>query len=521
MHVLLIYPEFPDTFWSFRHALEFVGRKAVSPPLGLLTIAPMLPDDWDKRLVDLNVTVLTDEDLLWADMAMISAMGVQDASAREVIERCRAAGVKTIAGGPLFTVEPESFAGLVDVMVLGEGEITLPKFLADLAQNQTQPVYATSDHPELDCTPVPAWELADLDKYDCMPLQFSRGCPFACDFCNVTALLGHRPRTKTASQIIAELDALYDAGWRRSIFFVDDNFIGNKAILRNDLLPALIAWRQQRRDIRNRGMTFNTEVSINLADDDELVRLMVEAGFNKVFIGIETPDDESLAECGKSQNRRRDLLADVKKLQQAGLMVEAGFIVGFDHDTPAVFRRQIDFIQASGIVTAMVGLLQAIPGTALHARLDSEGRLSGKTAGNNVDATTNIVPVMGLNPLLQGYREIMATIYAPTSLVARVKVLLRNYEPGPVRTPVTAPELRAFFLAIWRLGIRSWYRRRFWNLLFWSLLHRPRLLPLAVTMAIYGYHFQTITERTILPARVPAPDTRSLLPEGGRRMAEA
>jgi len=505
MHVLLIYPEFPDTFWSFRHALEFVGHKAAFPPLGLLTIAPMLPDDWEKRLVDLNVTALTDADLAWADIAMISAMGVQEDSAREILARCRATGVMTVAGGPLFTVEPENFAGAADTLVLGEGEITLPQFLADLAQGRPQPVYATGEHPELDCTPIPAWELADLAVYNSIPLQFSRGCPFACDFCSVTALLGHRPRTKTSAQIIAELDALYDVGWRRSIFFVDDNFIGNKAILKRDLLPALIEWRRRKPDIRRRGMTFNTEVSINLADDDELVALMVEAGFNKVFIGIETPDDESLAECGKSQNRRRDMLADVKKLQRAGMVVQAGFIVGFDHDTPTIFRRQIDFIQASGIVTAMVGLLQAVPGTVLHARLAAEGRISGKSAGNNVDVATNVVPTMGLNPLLQGYREIMATIYSPGSFTARVKALLQEYRPGPVRALVTGREIRALFLSIWRLGIRRWSRRTYWDLVFWTLRHRPRLLPLAVTMSIYGYHFQTITERTILPARVPAP----------------
>ncbi len=517
MHVLLIYPKFPDTFWSFRHALEFVGHKAAFPPLGLLTIAPMLPDDWEKRLVDLNVTALTDGDLAWADIAMVSAMAVQEDSARAILARCRAAGLMTVAGGPLFTVEPETFAGVADTLVLGEGEITLPLFLADLAQDRPQPVYATGEHPELDCTPVPAWELVDLDIYNSMPLQFSRGCPFACDFCNVTALLGHRPRTKTTAKVIAELDALYDVGWRRSIFFVDDNFIGNKAVLKRDLLPALIEWRRQKPDIRRRGMTFNTEASINLADDDELVALMVEAGFNKVFIGIETPDDGSLAECGKSQNRRRDMLADVKKLQRAGIMVQAGFIVGFDNDTPEIFRRQIDFIQASGIVTAMVGLLQAVPGTELYARLEAEGRLSGKSAGNNVDVATNVVPTMGLNPLLQGYREIMATIYAPGPFTARVKALLQEYRPGPVRAPVTSREIRALFLSIWRLGIRSWSRRHYWDLVVWTLLHRPRLLPLAVTMSIYGYHFQTITARTILPARVPAPVAVGV----GRRAAEA
>lgn len=498
MHILLIYPEFPDTFWSFRHALDFVGRKAVSPPLGLLTLASMLPGGWEKRLVDLNVTPLTDADLAWADMAMVSAMAVQRDAAREVLARCREVGLTTVAGGPLFTTEPEAFADEVDHLILGEGELTLPPFLADWALGRPQSRYTTTDHPTLTATPVPDWELADLRVYDTMPVQFSRGCPFACDFCSITALLGRRVRTKTADQIIAELDALYEAGWRRSVFFVDDNFIGNKKVLKSELLPALIAWRRSKPGLRRRGMTFNTEVSINLADDPELVALMVEAGFDKVFIGIETPAVEGLKECRKQQNLRRDLLADVKTLQRAGLCVRAGFIVGFDSDTPSVFQRQIDFIQRSGIVTAMVGLLQAPTGTALYERLKAEGRLLGEMIGNNVDVMTNIVPKMGMDALKRGYRQIMGTIYAPRPFVARVKTFLSEYQLPKVRTPVTLPEIRAFFRSIWILGVKSKDRRHYWDLVTWTLLRRPQLLPLAITMAIYGHHFRSITEANIL-----------------------
>ncbi|MFP4394202.1 MAG: B12-binding domain-containing radical SAM protein [Anaerolineales bacterium] len=488
MNTLLIYPEFPDTFWSFRHALRFVRKKATSPPLGLLTIAAMLPDSWPKRLVDLNVKPLTEEDLAWADCAMVSAMNVQHASAREIIDRCQAAGLTVIAGGPLFTIQPEDFMD-VDHLVLNEAEITLPRFLADLERGEAQHVYRTEDYPDLHETPNPLWELASLDQYDSMSLQFSRGCPFNCDFCNVTALLGHRPRTKSAEQIIAELDSLYELGWRGSVFFVDDNFIGNRKYLKERLLPALIGWRAGKV-----GMPFNTEASIDLADDDELIELMVAAGFDKVFIGIETPDEESLAECRKSQNTNRDLIADVKHLQRMGLRVQGGFIVGFDHDLPNIFQRQIEFIQQSGIVTAMVGLLQAPPGTGLYERLREEGRLLSKFAGDNTSGATNIIPKMGLETLHEGYKQLMQTIYSPRHYYERVKTFLREYQPPKIKAPLDWQHLLAFPRSVYRLGILGKERRYYWDLLLWTLFRRPSLFPLAVTLAIYGHHFQKVCE---------------------------
>src|SRR5512134_1321748 len=430
MKILLVYPEFPDTFWSFKHALKFIRKKAGAPPLGLLTVAAMLPSAWEKRLVDLNVIDLTEEDLAWADYVFVSAMIVQRESARAITNLCKTAGLKVVAGGPLFTMEYEQFPD-VDHFVLNEAEETLAPFLRDLEQGQARRVYTSDMFPDIRRTPVPLWRMVDLKQYDTIPIQFSRGCPFSCDFCNVTALLGHRPRTKTAAQIIAELDSLYALGWRKSIFFVDDNFIGNKKQIKSEVLPALIEWRKGKL-----GMPFSTEASINLADDPELTRLMVQAGFDTVFVGIETPNEDSLTECSKNQNKGRDLVKSVKRLQHAGLQVQGGFIVGFDNDSPSIFQQQIDFIQQSGIVTAMVGLLQAPLGTRLYNRMQEEGRLIDEFSGDNVDGSTNIIPRMGLELLREGYREILSHIYAPRFYYERVLTFLREYQPPTIRVPL-------------------------------------------------------------------------------------
>jgi radical SAM superfamily enzyme YgiQ (UPF0313 family) len=488
LKVLLIYPEFPDTFWSFKHALKFIRKKATSPPLGLLTVAAMLPADWEPRLVDLNAQSLSDEDLAWADIAFVSAMIVQREAARQVIERCKQAGLTVVAGGPLFVGEHEQFPA-VDHFVLNEAEITLPPFLADLAAGHPRRVYATAEFPDIRQTPAPRWSLADLRLYDTVSIQFSRGCPFNCDFCNITVLLGHKPRTKTASQIIAELESLYTIGWRGNVFFVDDNFIGNKKILKTEVLPALIAWRQDKV-----GLSFSTELSINLADDAELTRLMVEAGFTTVFVGIETPNDAGLSECSKGQNRDRDLVESVKRLQRAGLQVQGGFIVGFDSDSTSIFQQQVDFIQMSGIVTAMVGLLQAPYGTRLYERMQREGRLTSHMTGDNADGSTNIVPEMGLEPLRQGYRWLLDQIYSPQLYYARVRTFLREYQAPKVSLRLDLDHIMAFFRSVYQLGIRGTERAHYWTLLFWALFRRPELFPLAVTLAICGFHCRLVTE---------------------------
>jgi radical SAM superfamily enzyme YgiQ (UPF0313 family) len=487
MNILLLYPEFPDTFWSFKHALKFVRKKASLPPLGLLTVAAMLPKTWQRRLVDLNIRPLRHEDIAWADMAFVSAMAVQQDSAREAIGRCKAAAIPVVAGGPLFTTGYESYPE-VDHFVLNEAEITLPRFLEDLDKGVPQRLYTAGEFPDLACTPAPEWRLLDMKQYASMAIQFSRGCPYRCDFCNVTTLFGHRIRTKSSTQIIAELDGLRRQGWQDSVFFVDDNFIAHRSYLKKELLPALIAWRRSY-DVTTK---FYTECSINLADDDELMELMVHAGFNQVFIGIETPEDTALQACGKQHNTSRDMLGNIRKIQHAGMEVQGGFIVGFDSDTPSIFQKQIEFIQKSGIVTAMVGILQALPGTKLYERLSLEGRLLPHSSGDNADSNTNIVPKMDPEILRKGYREMMNHLYAPKYYYQRIRTLLQEYRAPELKRRFRMNQLMAFLRSTVMLGIIGRERFHYWKMLAWTTINRQQALPLAVTLAIYGHHFRKV-----------------------------
>jgi radical SAM superfamily enzyme YgiQ (UPF0313 family) len=488
MNVLLVYPKFPETFWSFTYALSFIGKKTAFPPLGLLTVAALLPDGWNKRLVDLNVQDLLDGEVKWADMVFISGMAVQRTSAEQTIARCRVLERTVVAGGPLFSAEPEEF-GEVDHLVLDEAEVTLPIFLADLVRGQPKKIYRANGFSAMSATPPPQWNLIKVKHYASMSIQFSRGCPFNCEFCNVTTLFGRQTRTKSSLQIIAELDGIYDTGWRGSIFFVDDNFIGNKGYLKTRLLPELIEWRKGKK-----GCVFFTESSINLADDPELLALMVEAGFDSVFIGIESPDEESLTECQKHQNKNRDLLHSVKCIHRSGLQVMGGFIVGFDSDLPSIFQRQIDFIQNSGIVIAMVGMLQAPPGTSLFERLRRESRVIKFFSGDNVDGTTNIIPRMGMDNLRDGYRSIMEHIYSPANYYRRVRTLLRELKDPGSTMPLDLQRVLSFFRAAFRLGVLGRERFHYWYMMLWTLVHRPRQLALAVTLSIYGHHYRKICE---------------------------
>lgn len=490
MKILLVYPKNPDTFWNFRHALKFIGRKASFPPLGLLTVAALLPKRWEKRLVDLNVRPLSDAELTWADYLFISAMNIQKDSADEVIERCRRLGVKTVAGGPLFNASHDRYPH-VEHLILGEAELSLPPFLADLRGGKARHLYQPTGWAELDRTPTPLWDLIEMKQYAAMNIQYCRGCPFDCEFCDITTLYGRKPRSKGHEQIIEELEELYRRGWHGAVFFVDDNFIGDKTKVKRELLPALIAWMEKRRH----PFYFYTEASINLADDPELMELMVRAGFEEVFIGIETPHGDGLAETGKLQNQNRDLLASVRQIRQAGLQVHGGFIVGFDSDPPAIFEMQIRFIQQSGIATAMVGVLSALRGTKLYQRLSAEGRLLSDGSGNNTGTELNFIPQMESQALISGYLAILDTIYAPKNYYRRVLQLLREYRPqqlGKYRFQ------RGYFGALVKsmllLGVVGKERVQYWKLFAWSLVKKPRLFPLAITYAIYGFHFRKIAE---------------------------
>ena len=492
MNVLMIYPEFPDTFWSFKHALGFIGKTAGNPPLGLLTVAALLPTAWNKKIIDLNVEPLTNLDLDWADLAMVSAMDIQRESVKKVISRCKQKGLAVAAGGPLFTEDYQDFPQ-VDYFILNEAEITIHQFINDIESGCPQNIYSTSEYADITQTPIPMWDLINLKKYDSMAVQFSRGCPYNCDFCNVTALLGHRPRTKTARQLVAELDSIYRLGWRRNIFIVDDNFIGNKRILKEEVLPALIEWRKGKT-----GCLFITEASINLADDEILMDMMHRAGFTQIFIGVETPDEESLTECHKTQNRNRDLIENIRLLQKRGFQIMGGFIVGFDSDTPSIFDRQIKFIQESGIVTAMVGLLQAPLNTRLFRRLQAEDRIEKSFSGNNTDGTSNIIPIMDRDVLRNGYRRLLEQIYSPKLFYQRVRTLLKHLKPAQSAVHLEWSEIQAFFRSIWRLGILGEERLEYWKLFFWSLFLYPDKFPLAITMTIYGYHFRKVSQLHVL-----------------------
>lgn len=491
MNILLVYPEYPDTFWSFSYALKFTSKKAAYPPLGLLTVAAMLPPEWDKRLVDMNVRKLKDKDLQWADYVFLSAMSVQKESVKAVLSRCRELGVKVVAGGPLFSNDYEEF-GDVDHLVLNEAEITLQPFLSDLKEGRPKPLYASVEKADMTKTPIPLWELIDMRQYSCMNIQYSRGCPFDCEFCNITSLYGRVPRTKSAGQLIAELEKIYSLGWREGVFFVDDNFIGNKKKLKDDILPSLVQWMEERK----RPFYFSTEASINLADDEELMRMMARAEFITVFVGIETPHEESLIECDKVQNRNRDLIASVKKIQDFGLEVQAGFIVGFDQDPASIFEKMIAFIQESGIVTAMVGLLNAPRGTKLYERLVTENRLLKTATGDNTDLSMNFIPKMSYEKLIAGYRQIIETIYSPKHYYARVRRFMKDFRPTQKKVvQLRYSYWKAGFKSVFILGMLRKERFYYWRLVFWSLFRRPKLLPMAVTFSIYGFHFRKIFER--------------------------
>ncbi|HKT11531.1 MAG TPA: DUF4070 domain-containing protein [Terriglobia bacterium] len=486
MKVLLIYPEFPDTFWSFKHALPFQGKRSAYPPLGLLTVAAMLPPSWEKQAVDLNVRPVKDSELAWADVVFLSGMMVQGPSMKKVIDRARERGLRTVVGGPIASTKDPNIED-ADHIVEGEAEELVSILAKDLEAGSARAHYKAPVLPDLTQVPAPELRLLSLRKYSAMAVQYSRGCPFTCEFCDIIEIYGRKPRTKAPEQVLAELDQIYNMGWRGRVFLVDDNFIGNKKNVKK-LLPELVRWNRDHAF----PFSFLTEASLNLAEDKELLGYMRDAHFNGVFMGIETPVPESLKETTKFQNLRKDLLESVKLVQSYGMEVMAGFIVGFDNDPPDVFERQIQFIREAAIPISMVGLLSALPNTQLWRRLKGEGRLLRESLGSNTLLDMNFVPRMDTQELLDGYRRILETIYYPREYFNRVQAFLSQLGT-PTRTPVVFSDFLAVARSLWKQGLRSDYRKEYWRFLAQTVRRHRQHMDKALTLAIMGHHFFELT----------------------------
>ena len=481
----MVYPECPSSFWSFKHVINLFGKKAYLPPLGLMTVSALLPKEFERKLIDMNTAELTDEDILWADFVFISGMIVQKDTSAAVIKRCKALGVKTVAGGPLFTSLHEKFED-VDHFILNEGEITIPMFLEDLEKGELKRIYTSDIKPDLKLTPTPDLSLINPTDYYIMPLQFSRGCPFDCDFCDIVNLNGRIPRSKSSEQILNELQAIHDSGFRGSIFFVDDNFLGDKNKTK-ELLRVIIDWKKQ----VNFKQLFFTEISINASDDDELLELMREAGFFLVFIGIETPSLASLQECNKLQNQNRNIVDSIRKFYKYGMEVTGGFIVGFDTDDETIFESQFKFIQEAGVSKAMIEILQALPGTKLYKRLEAEGRLLQTSSGINLDSTTNFVTKMDGTVLIKGYKALVKKAYSPKYYFERINNFLKYYEPAtiiPFNKRILPSLFKIYFI------MKNLEKGKFYvfKLLAETLLKRPKCLPAALDNSVLYIHFSKV-----------------------------
>ena len=487
MKALLIYPSIPDTFFSFKHTLKFIYKRAAQIPLGLLTVASMLPRDWTLCLVDMNVEKLTDEVIKWANIVFIGAMAIQESTVRDVALRCKLLGKPVVGGGPLFSSISTEFPE-IDHLVLNEAEATLPLFLKDLAADEPKRVYLSNQKPDISKTPLPRWDLIKMDAYATMCIQYSRGCPFDCEFCDIVKLNGRKPRVKSNDQMIREIEALYGLGWRDRVFIVDDNFIGKKAKAKS-FLEDLIFWQKT----HQYPFTLFTQASVNLAQDKELITLMTSAGFDMVFLGLETPSEESLFESRKYQNLSIDLIEAVKTIQHNGMEVWGGFMIGFDSDPPDIFERQIKLIQNSGVVKATISLLNAIPGTRLYKRLKEEGRILDNITGDNCDGSLNFIPKMDVQTIRDGYRAVLNYIYSPKNYYERIMEFLKDYKPVR-RRRLNKGEIRVFLNTILYLGILDKGKNKlyYWKLLIMVLIFHRDKFSEAVSHAIFGYHFRRL-----------------------------
>jgi radical SAM superfamily enzyme YgiQ (UPF0313 family) len=490
LKVLLVWPRFPSSFWTLDGILDLVPIETDQPPLGLLTVAALCPKDWTLKLVDRSFEDLLDADLHWADLVMVSGMRVQKADIRDTLLRARALGKRTIIGGPFASSEPELLLRLADHVVVGEPDEVFPEIASDLERGSARRLYVVKEKPDVSKTPLPRFDLLKIDKYASMAVQFSRGCPFQCEFCDIITIYGRKPRTKKPAQLMAELDALYGLGWRDQVFIVDDNFIGNHK-LALELSFELQEWQKS----HGYPLLFYTEASIDLAQKPELIDAMVKANFFYVFIGIESPSPKSLTEAKKFQNLRRDPLECVHYIQSQGLWVTAGFIIGFDSDTEEIFQQQKEFVERAAIPWAMAGFLQAPPTTPLFDRMMKEGRLlMDTTATSNFDPP-NFKTLLPLPVLLKGYREVLSSLYSPSAFYDRCyRSLLQWKARKPQKAPTIppAPLLGIFVRSIVRQGLLSDYRGAYWKFLLrllgrWSL--NPRKFSMGFALLLSGHHF--------------------------------
>jgi len=487
MRVLLIYPVFPQSFWSFEKALQLVGRKAMLPPLGLITVAAILPQEWEFKLVDRNIRDVTEAEWNWADLVIMSAMIVQKNDLLGQIREAKRRGKRVAVGGPYATALPDQVAE-ADYLILDEGEITLPKFIEAVQRGETHGTYRSNgDRPDVTTTPIPRFDLLDFGAYDNMSVQFSRGCPFQCEFCDIIVLYGRKPRTKSPEQLLAELDRLYELGWRRSIFMVDDNFIGNKRNVKL-LLKALQGWMAE----HEYPFHLSTEASVDLAQDPELLDLMAECNFNAVFLGIETPDEASLTLTNKRQNTRDSLSDAVDTIARSGLRVMAGFIIGFDNETSGAGDRIVRFAEQTTIPIAIFSMLQALPDTALWHRLKREGRLVEDNANLNQTTLMNFVPTRPLEEVTREYIDGFWRLYDPVNYLDRT---YRHFlKLGAPRHPaklrkVTWKVVRAFLTVCWRQGVVRETRWKFWHHLFGILKHNPTVAEHYLSVCALNEHF--------------------------------
>jgi radical SAM superfamily enzyme YgiQ (UPF0313 family) len=493
MKVLLLSPQFPQSFWSYDRAMELAGLKSVIPPLGILTVAALLPQDWELRFHDRNVEFETDADWDWCDLVILSAMLVQKPDFQALIQRGVRSGKKVAVGGPYPTSIPQdALAAGAHYLILDEGELTVPMFLAALAEGKPVGTFRSIEKPDVTISPLPRFDLLKMNAYFMMAIQFSRGCPFNCEFCDIITLYGRKPRTKEPAQSLAELQALYDLGWRGSLFIVDDNFIGNQRNVKR-FLKELIPWMKQ----HDYPFTFMTESSVNLAEDDELLQLMVEARFYAVFLGIETPDQDSLSVTRKVQNTRHPLVEACAKINQAGLLIYAGFILGFDGERAGAGDRIQSFVEQTSIPQPMLGILQALPNTALWTRLQQEQRLVehiGVTETGDQNSLMNFKPTRPIEEIAREYVDGFWTMYDPQTYLRRcfrqcMGITVTTGSMQLMKMPL-GRGLRILAQLVWHQGLRRpALRRQFWQQFGMVLMNKPQVLNLYLGLCLTGEHF--------------------------------